>query len=254
MIQVGNTSILIDAGKSARTLCNALREVGSDVSKIQAIFVTHDHHDHTSALEMVAKKYSIPIHMTAASATCFDRYEQSPIHSCLLRHDTLYSQAVGELTVTSFRTPHDSRMSVGYRIEFEDEGRVRALGFATDVGYVSDAVRQGLLGCEAVVLESNHDIDMLTNGPYPYYLKQRIRSSRGHLSNADSAAFAAYLAQHGTRGFLLAHLSEENNEPMLALNEALGAICDDCACVCVAAADVPTELLWQTTQAREVGV
>ncbi len=242
-IRVANTAILIDAGKSTRTLCRSLAEIGTDLCGIDAIFITHDHHDHVSALEVLSKKLSIPIHMTDVSAAVFDRYPDSAVHNNLIRHDVEYEVTVGEVTVRSFRTPHDSRMSVGYRIEFADGEEIRAFGVATDIGYVSDRIRQGLCGCEAVVLESNHDVDMLMKGPYPYDLKKRIRSNRGHLSNADSAAFAAELAQGGTKAFLLAHLSEENNEPTLALEEAECAISDPEILIRVAAPDCPTELL-----------
>ena len=241
-IRVGDDAILIDAGKSARTLCNSLCEIGSDIHKIKAIFVTHEHHDHTSALEIIAKHYEIPIHMTEVSAKIFDRTPDAPIHARLVRHEPSFCVTAGEVTVRSFRTSHDSRMSVGYRIEFEDERGKHALGVATDLGYVSNEVREGLLGCEAVVLESNHDVEMLKNGSYPYDLKKRIHSRYGHLSNADSAAFCAELAEGGARSILLAHLSEENNEPTLALNETLCAVGDDGVCVCVAAPDCPTKL------------
>ena len=250
-IRVGNTAILIDAGKSARALCNSLKAIACEIGQIQGIFVTHDHHDHVSALEVLAKKNEIPIHITEPSAAVFDRYPDSPVHARLIRHTVEYTQQVGELTVRSFRTPHDSRMSVGYRIEFEDERGTRAIGLATDIGYVSDAVRQGLAGCEAVVLESNHDVEMLMEGPYPYDLKKRVRSNRGHLSNADSAAFAAELAAKGTRGVLLAHLSAENNEPTLALDEAESAVSDPSVRICVAAADEPTELIWTACAKKE---
>ncbi len=241
-VRVGNDAILIDAGKSARALCNALREIGSDISEIKAIFVTHDHHDHTSALEILAKYHEIPIHMTGESAVIFDRTPSAPIHARLIRHDPSFCVTVGELTVRSFRTSHDSRMSVGYRIEFFDGERSCAIGVATDLGYVSNEVREGLLGCDAVVLESNHDLEMLKNGPYPYELKKRITSRYGHLSNADSAAFCSELSEGGTKAILLAHLSEENNEPNLALNEAVCAVGDDGVCICVAAPDCPTRL------------
>lgn len=243
-VRVGETAILIDAGKSARTLCGALREIGADVSELCAVFVTHEHSDHVSALEVLSKKHGFPIHIMAQSATRFDRLPPSPLHTHLVRHEAMFCETVGEITVSSFRTPHDSRMSVGYRISFLDDDGAHTLGLATDIGYVSDSVREGLLGCEAVVLESNHDVDMLMDGPYPYDLKLRIRSNRGHLSNADSASLAATLAAEGTRGFLLAHLSEENNDPAIALDEAISAIGDPAVTVTVAAPDRPTELVW----------
>ena len=238
-------SILIDAGKSARALCNALCEIGSGVDSISAIFITHEHTDHISALEVLSKKHRIPIHIMSKSAEKLERLPRGPLHDNLVTHDAMFSERVGAFTVSSFRTPHDSRMSVGYRISFEDADGQHDIGVATDIGYVSDSVREGLCGCEAVVLESNHDPEMLMDGPYPYDLKLRIRSNRGHLSNTDSASLAADLASNGTRAFLLAHLSEENNDPTLALDEAISAISDASVSVRVASPDCPTELLWE---------
>ena len=237
-IRVGKDAILIDAGKSARALCNALREIGSDISEIRAIFVTHDHHDHTSALEMLSKKHDIPIHITERSAEIFEGERYSHIRERLVIHPPLFEVEVGSLRVRSFVTPHDSRMSVGYRIELEG----CSVGVATDLGHVSDAVSDALIGCQAVMLESNHDIDMLESGPYPAFLKQRILSKRGHLSNSDSALFAAQLAAKGTKSFLLAHLSGENNTPSLALDEFISAVADPSVKVAVADAERPTEL------------
>ncbi len=247
-IRMADTAILIDAGKSARALCNALKAIGTDMKEIRAIFVTHDHHDHVSALEVLSKKYEIPIHMTDRSASLYDWYPDSPIHARLVRHGPVFSEQVGELRVSSFLTPHDSRMSVGYRVECEGEAEISCVGVATDIGYVTEEIRKGLLGCDAVVLESNHDVDMLRNGPYPYDLKQRILSKRGHLSNHDSALFSAELAGKGTRAFLLAHLSEENNEPTLALEETERAISDAGVRIMIAAPDAPTELTVPTKE------
>ena len=124
-VRVGKDAILIDAGKSARSLCNALREIGSDIEKIKAIFITHDHHDHTSALEILAKYHEIPIHMTGESSAIFDRTPDAPIHARLIRHDPSFCVRVGDLTLRSFRTSHDSRMSVGYRIGRGQRGTSR---------------------------------------------------------------------------------------------------------------------------------
>ena len=241
-VSSGRTSILIDAGKSARTLCNALRSIGSDIQNISAIFITHEHCDHISALETLSKKHHIPIHMTNISAKKLDRDPSAAVHSCLVRHDPVFCEQVNDITVTSFPTPHDSLMSVGYRIEFCAEDGKHAFGVATDIGYVSPLIKEGLCGCEAVVLEANHDVDMLMEGRYPYELKQRIRSKRGHLSNHDSALFAAELVTGGTNGFILAHLSAENNLPELAFDEVNSAISDPTVSICVASPDCPTEL------------
>ena len=241
-VSSGSTNILIDAGKSAKALCAALREIGSDIGEIDAIFITHEHCDHVSALETLCKKQSIPVHIANESAKKFDRTPDSSVHSRMVRHDPVFSEAVGNMTVTSFRTPHDSSMSVGYRIEFCNESGKHVFGVATDIGYVTPSIREGLTGCEAVVLESNHDPQMLNEGPYPYNLKLRIRSKKGHLSNGECACFAASLAQSGTKGFILAHLSAENNMPELAYDEIYSAISDASVKICVAAPDSPTEL------------
>lgn len=237
-IESGENAILIDAGKNAKRLCSALSEIDSSIDKIDAIFITHDHADHTSALEILAKKHDIPIHITERSAEIFAAERYSHLREHLVVHSPLFEVEVGDIHVRSFVTPHDSRMSVGYRLELEGY----SIGVATDLGHVSDAVSEALYGCHAVMLESNHDIDMLQSGPYPAFLKQRILSRRGHLSNSDSALFAARLANAGTKSFLLAHLSAENNTPSLALDEFISAVADPSVKVSVADAERPTEL------------
>ena len=237
-IESDTTAILIDAGKSARRLCAALTEIGSAISKIDAIFITHDHADHTSALESLTKKHKIPIHITERSAAVFSGERFNTVNENIVCHPPLFEVTVGDITVRSFTTSHDSLMSVGYRFEI---GGI-SLGRATDLGYVTDAVREGLSGCSAIILESNHDVEMLRTGPYPRFLKERILSKRGHLSNSDSAIFAAELAERGTKSFLLAHLSGENNTPAAALDEFLSAVADPTVEVAVADAEAPTEI------------
>lgn len=241
-ISAGSTEILIDAGKSARTLCSALRDIGTDIENISAIFITHEHSDHISALEVISKYHNIPIHIMEQSATRFDCPSYCSVHHNLVRHSEEFCERVGGLTVSCFKTPHDSRMSVGYRIEFEDGGKCHALGVATDIGYVTDTIFEGLRGCEAVVLESNHDIEMLRECRYPSDLKQRIASKRGHLSNADSAALAVKLYEGGTRGFILAHISKESNCPDIALDEYTCSLGTDGVEIRAASAELPTEL------------
>ena len=199
-IRAGGDAILIDAGRSLRALTQALEAVGGDMAAVRAVFVTHEHADHTSALEMLAKKYDVP--------------------------------------VASFVTPHDSDMSVGYTITLADG---RRLAYATDIGHVTPEIEASLTGAYAVVLESNHDEDMLLSGPYPAWLKSRIASDRGHLSNAACGAFLPRLYAAGTKHVLLAHLSAENNTPSRAL-EAASAACPEMHIV-VAREGEPTRLL-----------
>ena len=234
---------LIDAGKSARTLCTALKEVGSDISKIEAIFVTHEHSDHTSALEILEKYNSIPIHIVTRSAEKLKSGKNQYLLPNLVTHPPLFCERLGCVKISSFETPHDSRCSVGYRVEFTDGEGDHKIGLATDMGRVTDSIRRGLTGCDSIIIEANHDVEMLLCGPYPEHLKMRILSDHGHLSNADCAAFAAELARDGAKRFLLAHLSEENNDPSLALSEVRAAIGDESVTVGVADRHEPTRLI-----------
>ena len=214
LIETESTSILIDAGKSSRALCAALRQAGSDPEKIRAVFVTHEHTDHISALEVFLKKYRVPVHMTELSASFIPSCRSPRLCENIVAHPPIFTVRVGDLNVSSFVLSHDSAMCVGYRVE-SDFGYV--FGTATDTGYVTSGMDACLCGCNSVFLESNHDIDMLRFGDYPPELKKRILSRHGHLSNDDCAAFAVRLAENGTKNFMLAHLSEENNTPDYAI-------------------------------------
>lgn len=218
-IRAGGDAILIDAGRSLRALTQALDAAGGSMETVRAVFVTHEHADHTSALEMLAKKYDIPIHITEGSATrLLSAARYLPCRAVL--HTPLYSVQVGGMTVASFTTPHDSDMSVGYTITLADGCK---LAYATDIGHITPEIEENLIGAYAVVLESNHDEDMLMGGPYPAWLKSRIASDRGHLSNAACDAFLPRLYAAGTKHVLLAHLSAENNTPSRALDAACAA-------------------------------
>lgn len=224
LLEAGDTALLIDAGRGAKSLYAALEAAGTSPDAISAIFLTHEHHDHTAALDVFLKQHPIPVHTTTASAKKLGQSARISMRPHLVEHGPLFEVTVGPFTLSSFPTPHDSAGSVGYRITVTTEEGVHVIGYATDLGYVTPEVERGLIGCEAVVLECNHDTEMLKTGPYPYFLKRRIASSRGHLSNSDCAAFCAKLAETGTTRFLLAHLSETNNLPELALSEVCAAL------------------------------
>lgn len=230
LIETAKTSILIDAGKSARALCASLRQVGSDAERLDAVFVTHEHTDHISALEVFLKKHRIPVHMTSFSAQRIPGARMPNLRDCIREHTPAFTERVGDLTVKSFVLSHDSAMCVGYTVETDFGYR---FGVATDTGYITDGM-SCLDGCDSVMIESNHNVDMLLCGPYPAELKHRIRSKHGHLSNDDCAALACRLARSGTKHFMLAHLSEENNTPESAtctVGRALSPFGDVCLCV-----------------------
>ncbi len=244
-LECGGVHLLIDAGKSARALKNALAEIGRTPDDIDAILITHEHCDHISVLENPVGLSDIPIHAAGGCAEKLSMHPSPYIQRNLVSHPPFFTLTLGDVTVTSFVTPHDSAGSVGYRIEWQ-EGEIRhSIGYATDVGYLSDEVLTGLSGCEAVVIEANHDVEMLMDGPYPYHLKRRILSRRGHLCNTDCATLAATLAERGTRAFLLAHLSEKNNDPAIAYDEVLSVLPDPSILLMTADSRSPTKIVWE---------
>lgn len=205
------TNLLIDAGISMRRISASLKNRGFSFADINAILITHEHSDHISALGMISKYHEIPIFSTPGTAEYILRTQPVPperIHT----FEPCSDFCIGDICVSTFLTSHDAAQSVGYRLS---DG-CRSLSLATDLGFVSQGVFDAVCGSDTVILESNHDVDMLSHGRYPYYLKKRILSRNGHLSNSDCGYVAAALARTGTQHIVLAHLSKENNTPEIA--------------------------------------
>lgn len=233
--------ILIDGGRSCRAISNALSELGVGLDAVSAVFVTHEHIDHIAALEVVSKRYHIPVHMAEESAAAV--VGRDHLSDTVVPHTPLFSVDVGKMRIESFRTHHDSAMSVGYKITFRGEDV--SFGLLTDTGHVTEDIVSVLSDCTHLVLESNHDPDMLRCGFYPYHVKERIRSANGHLSNEQCGELAARLASGNAEAILLAHLSENNNTPDLALtaNRQALAKAGVSPCLAVAARDRVTRLI-----------
>ncbi len=209
--------ILIDVGRSAKQITGMLDACGIPIKAIKAVFVTHEHSDHVQGLRVFASKNKLRIY---ASEGTLKALQESKNFS-----ESLESFVIGEdgvscagMLIQPFRTSHDSAESLGFKITSSDGRRI---AFCTDLGCLTETVTQELSGSDLVILESNHDIGMLQNGPYPYYLKRRILSNTGHLSNTACASVLPELARKGTARFLLAHLSRENNTPELAYQTSL---------------------------------
>ena len=214
------TGILIDAGVSAKKMKEALLSREIDPSKLGGIFITHEHSDHIKGVRILASTYKIPVYATEGTMAAL---EENGVVTAKFPYQVIPYEGleIGDIFVRPFHTPHDSRESCGYRIDFTD-GQKAAI--ATDVGKITDEIKSNLLGCELVMLESNHDIGMLQNGVYPYALKRRILSEVGHLSNIACADMAAELISKGTSRLFLGHLSQDNNFPGLAYQTNLSAI------------------------------
>lgn len=237
-LRSGGSRVLIDAGRSLTAISKALQLVDSRIEEIDAVIVTHEHSDHISALSRLMEKYDIPVHMTEAAAAAYAA-KNYHVKSNIIPHPTEYSLDVGDFHISSFSTPHDSADSVGYLISASGE----CVGYATDMGCPTKEVLEKLSGCSRVIIESNYDENMLRSGSYPQFLKSRILSRRGHMSNEGCAMLVCELAKRGVKGFALAHLSENNNLPELALRtscDALSACGRTDVSIIVVSAGVPT--------------
>lgn len=211
-IKYADEEILIDAGVSYKRICAALESIDTSIHNIKAVLITHEHCDHVQALPVLSRHSDIPIYINRKSASFYD----TPLDELLEGHvrikDSGDSVTFNGFEVDIFSTPHDSLGSCGYHFTFSDGSR---FALATDMGKITPEISSYLLGCKSVIIESNHDVKMLKNGPYPYPLKKRILSDHGHLSNDDCAAFIPKLVDMGTEKIILAHLSKENNTPEL---------------------------------------
>ena len=211
LVRGGGRSVLLDAGISARRICAALQAEGADPAGLDGILITHEHADHVSGLNVLLKRFPLPVFAPGIAA---DALRRTLPGACAYIRTVEPGRPLsfGCMTVTAFPTPHDAAQSVGYRIEAD--GAV--LTAATDTGCVTDDMLRYFSGADAALIEANHDVSMLLAGPYPAYLKKRILSDRGHLSNAECTFLAAVLARRGTRTIVLGHLSRQNNIPDLA--------------------------------------
>ena len=211
LVQGGGRNILLDAGLSARRIRAALEGEGLTPALLDGIFITHEHSDHIAGLGVFLRQFPVPVFAAGMTADALRRAypEAGP---CLRTLTPERPLSLGCMTVTAFPTSHDAVQSVGYRVEADGA----ALAAATDTGCVTDGMLRYLTGADTALIEANHDLAMLLGGPYPAYLKKRILSDRGHLSNAECTWLAAVLAQRGARQIVLGHLSQNNNLPDLA--------------------------------------
>mgnify|MGYP003293695776 CR=1 FL=1 len=210
-IRYGDDEILIDAGKNAKCICKALEELGTSIENIKSIFITHEHSDHTSALRVLVKGRSIPIYAPEGCRRKMQELCMGELRFC----EVPFEQRVGAITVKSFKTPHDSDDSVGYIADFGDY----FVGVATDMGCVEKGVVRELAGCRYALIEANYDPEMLKCGVYPEYLKSRIASEEGHMSNTGAAMLGTILLRTGTQRVAFGHLSRENNAPECVKHE-----------------------------------
>lgn len=220
-ISARGTAFLVDAGVSAKNILNALDKRGYAKEEIKGIFITHEHTDHIKGLKILLKTLNVPVF--ASEETLAALFEKE-----ILTEDNITVAVNGDfevagIAVTRFPTSHDCEGSSGYRFNLSGTCSVAV---CTDLGFVSDEVLENLKGCRGMVIESNHDLKMLRDGPYPHELKLRVGSDHGHLSNNACAAVLPRLFKSGTTRFILGHISKQNNTHAVALSCAKAALMD----------------------------
>ena len=215
----GESGILIDAGRTAKQLAEALSAREIDPAGIGALFITHEHVDHGQGIRVFASKYNVPVYAT--EGTIKGLWQKGYVNEKTELHVMEQEVQIGSLTVSSFATSHDTYEPCGYTVRTGDE---RKATVCTDTGVLTDESKTALIGSDLVLLESNHELNMLLNGPYPYPLKMRVSGAKGHLSNDDCARELVKLVESGTTRLFLGHLSRENNTPEIARQTALAAL------------------------------
>ena len=208
----GNTHILIDAGISCKQLSEHIRQLDMEPSDIDAVFITHEHIDHIKGVGVLSRKYNIPVYATYGTwqgiGKTVGEFAPENVRYVMPNQMTV----VGDMCIKPFSIPHDTIEPVAYSVFTED----RKLTVATDIGHVTDTVKENIYDSDVLLLEANHDVDMLKKGSYPWALKKRILGERGHLSNVTAGDTLSEIMSGRLKYVFLGHLSNENNEPHLA--------------------------------------
>ena len=219
-LSCGGVRLLVDAGMSAAREEAALREIGVDVRELDGVLVTHEHVDHVRGLGVLCRKYGLPVYANEGTWQGILEKESGIPARCVRTFYTGEDFYIGGVDVRPFAIPHDANEPVGFA--FSCQGM--RCGVATDIGHISSGWMDAVSGCQALVLEANHDVEMVERGPYPQRLRRQILGRNGHLCNADCAKALLELAKKGTRAVSLAHLSADNNLPELAYNTVCEAL------------------------------
>ena len=237
-VESAGTRLLIDAGISGRQAQLRLEAHGREINSVDALLISHDHIDHARCMGVYHRKFGLPVYLTRSTYAAAQANRDAGRIQDLWHFKAGERFVIGPLTVESIPTPHDAADGVAFVV---DDGKCR-VGILTDLGHVFDQLHDVIGSLDAVVIESNYDPDMLAGGPYPAWLKDRICGSGGHISNVESAELLAAAGQRRLEWACLAHLSEENNDPELAL-ATHRRICGTDLTVHVAGRDGPTDVL-----------
>lgn len=216
-----NTKILVDAGLPGKKIDEAIVSIGQNPRDLNGIFITHEHSDHIKGVGIISRKYDIPIYANDATWCAMESSLGKIKEHNIKIMDKRTVVEINDMQIKSFCIPHDAAGPVGYTIQAEG----KQSSVATDLGVFTDEILENIKSSEVVLLESNHDVEMLKFGPYPYPLKRRVLSEIGHLSNDDCGKAIVTLIKHGIlRNLYLGHLSNTNNHPDLAYQTVLNIL------------------------------
>lgn len=222
-IYIGNNSggYLVDIGVSAKRCEAALCELGVDPKNIKGIFVTHEHSDHISGVRVFASRYGMPVFAAPETLSAMEKCGalNNKVNAVSIENAAQFC----DINVEAFKNSHDAACCLGYKFTMPDG---RKIAVCTDTGIITDDAKKALAGADMIFLESNHETSILENGPYPFMLKKRILSAKGHLSNFAAGEFAKELVENGTTRLVLSHLSRENNVPEIARQTAVCALAE----------------------------
>ena len=213
LIETENTKILIDCGNTCKYICEKLKNINIEPEEINAILITHTHVDHIKGLKVFLHKYNTKVYLTEKMQPELDFVE----NHCLIKNNNF---TVNDIKVDIIKTSHDASDSQGFILTNNNKSAV----YITDTGYINIKYHEMLKNKELYIFESNHDVEMLNNSKYPFHLRKRILSDKGHLSNYDSAKYLSEFIGENTKYILLAHLSEENNTYELAYETLLNRL------------------------------
>jgi phosphoribosyl 1,2-cyclic phosphodiesterase len=219
-IRTEGVRLLIDAGMSRKEIGRRLEAIGEDPEGLDAVLITHEHNDHASALKILLKEMRIQAYLTPGTIQALGTGEYDLNGSTIVPITPGVSFTVGDADIHPYRVPHDAREPVAFTITCEGV----KISQLTDIGYLPDFVTAQLLDSQVLILESNHDLEMLRVGPYPWNLKQRLMSRHGHLSNTAVGQFIRERYDGRAEHVVLAHLSSQNNHPELARQEVARAM------------------------------
>lgn len=220
-IESENTRLLVDAGMSGKYIKLSLETINVKIESIDGILLTHEHADHISGLGVLMRKFKIPAYITYKTWEAVSSKIGEVSADLLHLYETIDDIVIGDIRVKGTKITHDAVDPLCYTFTHDD----CKIGIATDLGAITDDVIEQFKDCDLLMIESNHDIEMLKVGPYPMYLKRRILSELGHLSNEDAGYIAKEIVRYGTaKNILLAHLSKDNNFPDLAFETVRGIL------------------------------